>query len=145
VFDAEDRLVSAMNANNINLAEATEIIPEELPQTPPIVIDRLAEVQTALQFRPELREQELRVANAQILVGRAKNEEMPRFDLTWRTTFDGLGQNADRSFDQLTTGDFIEYFIGVEFEVPIGNRGPKAAHYRARLHDQQVPSQSTKE
>lgn len=139
VFDAEDRLVSVMNADKFNLADATEIIPEDLPQTPQIVVDRLAEVQTALQYRPELREQELRVATAQILVGRAKNEEMPRFDLTWRTTFDGLAQNADGSFDELTRGNFVEYFIGVEFEVPIGNRGPRAAHARARLqYEQQV-------
>jgi|CXWL01.1.fsa_nt_gi outer membrane protein TolC len=141
VFDAQDRLVSVMNANNINLADSTEIIPEGLPQTPQIVIDRLAEVQTALQFRSDLREQELRVASAQILVGRAKNDEMPRFDLTWRTTFDGLGQNADRSFDQLTSGKFIEYFIGVELEIPIGNRGPKAAHHRARLQYEQQAAQ----
>jgi outer membrane protein len=141
VFDAEDRLVSVMNANDLNLAQGTEIIPEDLPQTPQIVVDRLAEVQTALQFRPELREQELRVASAQILVGRAINEEMPRFDLTWRTTFDGLAQNADGSFDQMTQGNFIEYFIGVEIEVPIGNRGPRAAHKRARLQYEQQVSQ----
>lgn len=141
VFDAEDRLVSVMNGTDLNLAQSVEIIPEELPQTPQIVIDRLAEVQTALQYRPELREQELRVASAQILVGRAKNEELPRFDLTWRTTYDGLAQNADGSFDQMTQGNFIEYFIGVEIEVPIGNRGPKAAHKRARLQYEQQVSQ----
>lgn len=139
VFDAEDRLISVMNSENLNLAEATELIPEDLPQTPQIIVDRLAEVQTALQFRPELREQELRVGSAQILVGRALNEELPRFDLTWRTTFDGLAQNADGSFDELTRGKFIEYFIGVELEVPIGNRGPKAATKRAKLqYEQQV-------
>ncbi len=141
VFDAEDRLISAMNGDKLNLAQETEIIPEELPQTPEILIDRLAEVQTALQFRPELREQEIRVASAQILVGRAKNEELPRFDLTWRTTFDGLGENADQSFDELTRGNYVEYFIGVEFEVPIGNRGPKAAHKRAQLQYEQQVSQ----
>lgn len=140
VFDAEDRLKAVINADNLNLGASVEIIPEELPQTPQILVDLLAEVQTALQFRPELREQELRVSSAQILVGRAKNEELPRFDLTWRTTFDGLGQNADQSFDQLTQGNFIEYFIGVSLEVPLGNRGPKAALHRARLQYQQQVS-----
>lgn len=139
VFDAEDRLIAVMNSDKGNLGEHPEIIPEELPQTPLIIVDRLAEVQTALQYRPELREQELRVANAQIIVNRAKNDELPRFDLTWRTTFDGLGQNADQSFDELTRGNFIEYFIGVELEIPIGNRGPRARAQQAKLqHDQQV-------
>ena len=74
VFNAEDRLVAAMNAQNVNLADETEIIPEDLPQTPRLLVDRLAEVQTALDNREEIKEQELRVANAELLVGRAKKE-----------------------------------------------------------------------
>lgn len=133
VFDAEDRLTAAMNSDDLDLADDIEIIPEDNPLMSRIVVDRLAEVQSALDNRPEIKEQELRVANAKIAVGRAKNGELPRFDLTFRQTYDGLGKNADSSFDQLTQGNFIEYFIGVEFEVPIGNRGPRAAHHRSRL------------
>ncbi len=141
VFDAEDRLTGAMNADDINLADDSEIIPDDFPKMHRIVVDRLAELQSALDHRPEIKEQELRVANAQIAVGRAKNGELPRFDLTFRQTYDGLAGNADRSFDELTRGKFIEYFIGVEFELPIGNRGPRAAHQRSRLqHAQAVAS-----
>jgi outer membrane protein TolC len=139
VFDAEDQLTAAMNWDKVNLADDLEIIPDDSPKMARIVVDRLAEVQTALDYRPEIKEQELRVANAQIAVGRAKNEELPRFDLTFRQTYDGLAGNADKSFDELTRANYIEYFIGVEFEVPIGNRGPRAAHKRSRLqHAQQV-------
>jgi len=139
VYNAEDRLVSLMNAQNINLADETEIIPEDLPQTPRLVVDRLAEVQAALDNREEIKEQQLRVASAELLVGRAKNAELPRFDLTFRTTYDGLAQNADRAFDEMSRSKFIEYFVGVEFEMPIGNRGPRAARLRAGLqHQQQI-------
>lgn len=141
VFDAEDRLTAAMNSEDVDLADDIEIIPNDLPQLHRIVVDRLAEVQTALDNRSEIKEQELRVANAQIAVGQAKNGELPRFDLTFRQTYDGLGTNADSSFDELTRGHFIEYLIGVEFEMPIGNRGPRAAHQRSRLqHIQAVAS-----
>jgi outer membrane protein TolC len=139
VFDAEDRLTAAMNSQDVDLADDIEIIPDDLPQLHRFEVDRLAEVQTALDNRSEIKEQELRVDNAKILVGRAKNGELPRFDLTFRSTSDGLGTNADSSFDELTRGHFIEYFIGVEFEMPIGNRGPRAAHQRSKLqHDQAV-------
>ncbi len=139
VFNAEDRLIAVLNATDMNLADGTEIVPEDLPLTPRLVVDRLAEVQAALDHREEIKEQELRVANTELLVGRARNEELPRFDLTFRTTYDGLAQNADRSFDELSRTNFIEYFIGVEFELPIGNRGPRAAHLRAKLqHQQQI-------
>jgi len=138
VFDAEDRLAAAMNSVDVDLADDTEIIPDDVPQLHRIEVDRLAEVQTALDNRSEIKEQELRVDNAKILVGRAKNGELPRFDLTFRQTYDGLGKNADSSFDELTRGNFIEYFIGVEFEMPIGNRGPRAAHQRSVLQYSQA-------
>jgi outer membrane protein TolC len=98
----------------------------------------VAEVQTALDCRPEIKEQELAIASAKIAVGQAKNLELPQLDLTFTTTFDGLGGNADRAFDHLTQGNFIEYFIGVEFEIPIGNRAARAAHLRARLQHAQA-------
>ncbi len=133
LFDAEDRLVAAMNSDDVDLADDIEIIPDDFPQIQRIVVDRLAEVQTALDHRQEIKEQELRVDSAKIAVGQAKNGELPRFDLTFSQKYDGLGGSADRSFDELTRGNFIEYFIGVEFEAPIGNRGPRAAHHRSRL------------
>ena len=141
VFDAEDRLIATMNAGDVDLADDIEVIPRDVPQIHRIVVDRLAEVQTALDHRPEIREQQLRVANAKLGVGRAKNAELPRFDLTLRVTTDGLGGTADRSFDEVTRNNFHEYFVGVEFEVPIGNRGPRAAHRRSRLQHEQAVAQ----
>jgi len=141
VFDAEDRLIALMNDPDINLADSVELIPEDFPQLQHIVIDQLAEVQTALDNRTEIKEQELRVATAKIGVGRAKNAELPRFDLTFRTTVDGLAKNADKSFDEVSRRKFIEYYVGVEFEVPVGNRGPRAAHRRAQLQHAQAVAQ----
>lgn len=137
VFDAEDRLITAINPRHVNLADETEIVPVDIPQILPLRVDPLAEVQSALDHRREIREQELRVSTARIAVARAKNFELPTFDLTLRYAIDGLGVNWDDSFDQVTNNDFNEYFIGVSFELPIGNRAARAAHLRARLeHDQ---------
>ncbi|MGB2984893.1 MAG: TolC family protein, partial [Phycisphaerae bacterium] len=141
VFDAEDGLIALMNDPNINLADDTEIILENFPHLEPIVVDRLAEVQSALDHRTEIKEQELQIAKAKIMVGRAKNAELPRFDLTFRTTFDGLAGTADKSFDEVTRRKFIEYYVGVELEVPIGNRGPRAAHRLAQLQHAQAVAQ----
>ncbi len=139
VFDAEDQLIALMNREDVDLADDTELIPTDFPPLDRVVVDRLADVQSALDHRPEIREQQLRVANAKLGVGRAKIDELPRLDLTFRYTVDGLAGTADKSFDELTRQNFIEYLIGVELEVPIGNRGARAAHERARLqHAQQV-------
>lgn len=141
VFDAEDRLIALMNDPDINLAEAMELIADDFPELQPIAVDRLAEVQTALENRTEIKEQTLRVANAKIGVGRAKSGELPRLDLSFRATHDGLARNADASFDELSRRKFIEYFVGVELEVPIGNRGPRAASRRAQLQHAQAIAQ----
>ena len=138
VFDAEDRLIAMMNNPEINLADDVELIPDDFPQLTRIAVDRLSEVQAGLDHRAELKEQQLRIASAKIGVGRAKNAELPKFDLTFRTTYDGLGGTADSSFDELSRSKFIEYFIGIEFEVPIGNRGPRAARLRADLQHSQA-------
>lgn len=141
VFDAEDRLTVIMNDPQINLASGVEIIPGEFLYLDRVVVDRLAEVQDALDNRTEIKEQELVVANATISIGRAENTELSRFDLTFRTTFQGLGASVDDSFSELSKNDFIDYSIGLDFDVPIGNRGPRAARRRAELERAQAAAQ----
>lgn len=141
VFDVEDRFVAAVNDPEINLTDHSEIIPLDFPHVDPMSIDRIAAAQTALNYRSEIREQELRVTNAKVFVGRARNEQLPRLDLTLRYTIDGLESSADDAFDQLTQHNYTEYFIGLEFEFPIGNRGPRAAHRRAQLEYRQAVAQ----
>ncbi len=133
VFDAEDRLIAFMNDPSINLADDIEIIPDTFPPLTRFEVDRLAEVQIALDHRPEIRERSLEVKIAEIYVGEAKNEELPRLDLSLTSKIQGLSGTADRSFDEASRRNFISYVVGVQFEVPIGNRGPRAAHHRARL------------
>jgi outer membrane protein TolC len=141
VFDAEDRLIAAMNDPAIDLADDLEIVPTDFPTFGRIVVDRLAEAQLALENRQEIREQRLTVANAKIAVGRAINAELPKLDLTLRYTSDGLAKKADAAFDQLSQSNFLEYFVGVDLEVPIGNRAPRAARRRAELQHLQAVAQ----
>jgi len=139
VFDAEDQLIAQMNSDDIDLADSIEIIPTDLPNITRLVVDPLAEVQAGLDNRPEIHEQELRVASARIGVGQAKSAELPRLDMTFRAESAGLATNSAGSFDQASTYDFVTYTVGVEFELPIGNRSPRAAYRRSQLlHDQQV-------
>jgi len=140
VFDAEDALIAAMNSPDIDLADDIEIVPTDFPTMDEIIVDRLAEVQTALDNRPEIKEDELTVASAKIAVGQAKNAELPRLDVMFRYSIDGLAGTADKAFDEVSRHKYTEYLVGVELEVPVGNRGPRAAHKRARLQHMQAVS-----
>lgn len=139
--NAQDELVAAINDPALNLVDEFELIPLGFPDLTLTTMDRVSSVRAALESNPEILQQKLRLDVAALEVGRARNAELPALDLTFRYTLDGLGGSADDSFDQLTQGDFMEYFVGVQFSVPVGNRGPRAVTTGARLAQAQAASQ----
>lgn len=140
VRNTEDALIALMNDPQINLADDVELLPTAVPTVHGLLVDRIGEAQTAQNHRPEIQQARLAVKNAELAVGREKNEMLSRIDLVWRYSVDGLGVSADRSFDEVTKHDFTEYFFGLEFELPIGNRAPRAAWFRAKLQHEQALS-----
>lgn len=138
LYNAETALKSLMNDPELNLSEDVEIIPVSLPTVEPLVVDQLSEITTALSHRAELHEAKLSIEKAQIAIGVAKNQALPRLDLLFRYMIDGLGGNPDRALKQLSEDDFHEYLVTLQFEWPIGNRGPQAAIRRARYQQAQA-------
>jgi outer membrane protein TolC len=138
VKNAEDALKSLINDPDLNQATNIEIVPVDTPSTEAVMIDELGEITAALTHRSELHEAKLMIEQAQIGIGVAKNQALPRLDLMFRYIVDGLGSNADRAFSQLTENDFHEYVTALEFEWPIGNRGPEAVLRRARYQQAQA-------
>lgn len=138
VYDAQQRLLAVLNDPALPIGGDAEIIPADFPQLTELVVDPIAEVQTALDNRAELKEQELNIANARIAVGQAKNLELPQLDVTFRYSIDGLSNKAARAFDQMSGSNFQSYFVTVQFEVPLGNRAARAATTRARLQEAQA-------
>ncbi|MEE9296755.1 MAG: TolC family protein, partial [Phycisphaerae bacterium] len=138
VYDAQDVLLAIMNDPTLNLVDEVELIPSAFPSAGPLEIDRVAAVREALENRTEVIEARLRIENAGLVVGRAKNQAMPRLDLLFRYTVNGLGVDADAAFSQVTQSDFMDYFVALDFELPMGNRSRKAAWRRARLRHAQA-------
>ncbi|MFQ5490405.1 MAG: TolC family protein [Phycisphaerae bacterium] len=138
VRNAEDALINQMNDPQIDLADDIEIVPTDFPHYSPVVLDRLSEVQIALDHRHELAEADLAVRQARVRVGQAKNGVLPQLDVTFRYTVDGLGESGHDAFSEVTKNDFHEYFISVEFEIPVGNRAARAREVQARLRHGQA-------
>lgn len=133
VRNAEDQLISLMNAPEINLTDEIEIIPEITPHFDRVILDRIAEVQVALENRSEIVESKLAIDVARIQVGVAKNQALPQLDLVFRQSVDGQGRSHDRAFSEVSKHDFVEYFVGIDFELPIGNRARRAGLRRAMI------------
>lgn len=138
VKNTEDALKTLMNDPQLTLAEDIEIIPIDTALLEPVTLDELGEISAALSNRSELREARHTIEQAELAVGVAKNQAMPKLDAMFRYLIDGLGTHWDRAFSQMADNDFNEYVVGIEFEWPIGNRGPEAALRRARLQQAQA-------
>lgn len=133
VFDAEDALKNIINDPDLNLSMNIEIVPLDLPLAVPVVIDRLAEIQTALDNRSDLQEARLAIENARISVGVTRNDLLPRLDAVLRFTLNGVDENFGASFNQALEGDYYDIFVGANLEIPLGNRAAEARHKIARL------------
>jgi outer membrane protein TolC len=140
VKNAEDQLKALMNDPEINLGEDIEIIPTDFPTLGPLVMDRVSEVQAALECRSEIEQAKLQIENARINVMVAKNAALPKLDLVFQYKINGVSDNAGNSFDQMSTSNYQDYVVGLNFEYPIGNRGPRADQKKATLQRDQAIS-----
>lgn len=133
IGDAEDQLKNVINDPDLNLAQDIEIVPSDEPVVFPIVTDRLAEIQTAINYRPELQEARLTIENARIAVGVARNQLLPKLDALFRINFDGAEDDYGDALGRSLQGQYISYFVGIDFEVPIGNRKAEAVYRKGTL------------
>lgn len=135
--EAEDNLKALLNDPEWTLSDNIEIIPIDIPEIVPIVYDRLAEIQTALDHRSELRIRDLQIEAARIVVSTAKNQVLPKLDVIFSYKWLGLGGNPHAAFSQLSENDFEEYTVGLQFEWPIGSRAARSQLRQAKLRYQQ--------
>ena len=133
IRDAEAQLKALINDPSLPIPDDAAIIPTDLPAIDAVVLNRLVEIKTALDNRPELAQARAAVQSARTGVTVANNQRLPRLDVLFRYTVNGLGGNPDAAFDELTENDFVDYLVGVQFEWPIGNRAAEAVYRQAQL------------
>ncbi len=138
VRNAEDALLNFINDPELPLSQDFELIPIDNPTTVEIVRDRFAAVETALQRRPEIIQARHAVDNTRLQLGIAKNQALPQADVIYRMTLRGIGSSSDSAFDQMTTGDFVDQFVGLELAWSPGERRERAGIRIAALQQSQA-------
>lgn len=104
------------------------IRPAEDPSEAEVVFFWDTVMQEALMRRPELRRQQLSIHKRQMELLAARNFLNPRLDTVGRYRFRGFGDDLlassgqSSSIGNLTTGDLQEWYVGVEYTVPLGYR-----------------------
>jgi len=142
VRNAEDRIRSLVNDPEL-CQEDLELIPVDSPTSMSFPITMDEALATAVQYRPEVNQALKQIKAACVRVNMSKNEMMPVLNLVTETYVSGLrgeGNVGQAWRDQFTVGA-PSYSIGLQYEVPIGNRATRTRHARRRLELRQLQSQ----
>ena len=144
VGDLSDQLKRLMNDPEFPVTGGQIVLPAHGALVEPIDFDFQEQVDTALENRHELAQQLARIDSANITYRVAKNNQLPSLNLTGQLNLQGVGADftgEDGATKSQYNGDFIGSSIGLEFEIPIGNRAALAITRRSRLQQLQAIEQ----
>ena len=136
-----DQLKNKMNDPEFPVSTSDLILPADVPIDIPIQFDSAEQIQTALTYRAELSQQQIRIDSAEITIRAARNNELPKLDLIGSAGVLGVGRDFNRATKIQERFDFTDFTLGFQFEFAIGNREARAITERTRLQRMQAISQ----
>lgn len=104
--------------------------PSDEPLVAPVSFDWNRLANTAVEARPELRAQRWRIKELELQLLAGRNLLLPDLDVVGRYRWRGFGEDLasqsnapfSSAYGDLTSGDYQEWQLGVEMEVPLGFR-----------------------
>lgn len=124
-------------------------------QFEPLDVDLASSIETALEQRPEVIRQQMSLDMTDLNVKLARNAVLPSLDLTGSYGFSGTGGTLNTedpvtgqpitieggwndSLDQIVSGDYPNWGLGLALKVPLGNNEAKANLARRRFEHHQT-------
>jgi outer membrane protein TolC len=149
VQNAEDALRQLLHLEEGDLWDLA-INPTTAPETPALALDLQEALATAMQSRPELRNEHLQLDLRQLDVAYYRNQMLPRLDLTAHYGYNGTGGTvivrdgdgnvvqtinggARDAVDQLRDRDFKTWRVQLDFAYPLQNRSARARYAIANV------------
>lgn len=131
VRNAESRIRALVNDPSMK-SDRLELIPTEAPRVVDVPVDLNGAVSEAIQFRPEVVQSLKQIRAATIRTKMSENELLPVLNLVTEAYAAGIDTEYDTIGAigrQLDRGN-PSYSIGLQYEIPIGNRAARARHIR---------------
>ncbi|MDA0751654.1 MAG: TolC family protein [Verrucomicrobia bacterium] len=75
------------------------------------------------KWNPDLLAQQREIIKQRVRLKYAKNQRLPDLNLTGDYGYNGLGDSAGNSFDDVSNSDFVTWSVGVELRVPLDGGG----------------------
>ncbi len=137
VRDVSDQIKQLMNDPEYPVASDLVILPASTPLLDPVSFIFEEQLESAMEHRLELAQQQQRVDSADITLDAARNNLLPQLNFVGSLGSQGLdddwlsGLRSSLEFEQ------ISWTAGIQFEVPIGNRSARAIYRRVLLQRSQ--------
>jgi outer membrane protein len=122
-----------MNSPDLGVGSQTVIIPESIATTLSFDLDADSLVDKAIAERTELLNAELDIIRRTIDIAAARNDLLPLVTLDYTYNINGLGPALDESLTLARDADYQDHRVGLQVEIPIGNRAARARHRQAIL------------
>lgn len=141
IRDLSDRIKRLMNDPEIPIGAATLVVADASPLEQPVRFQLDELIDTALQHRLELAQQQLRVNNAVITQGAAKNNLLPQLNFVGSVNPSGTQKSWGSANNAMLELTHVSYSAGLQLEVPIGNREARSIYRRTLLQMNQAMTQ----
>ncbi len=142
VKNAEDRIRALVNDPAFGDFETVELLPTDPPTVIETPLNMSMALTTAVTTRPEVNQSLRQIQAGCTRLNMSKNEVLPMLNLVTEAYVAGLQPNSpfaafNNSFNTGSPG----YTVGLQFEMPIGNRAPQARRERRELELRQLRNQ----
>lgn len=139
----EDRNLALIRLLNPDQPDLWQLAfePEPAPEPAPVDADAGSSVALAMNYRPELAQARLGLANAELGTRRARNDLLPRVDLVATAGGGADGDHSSEAWELLDSGRDESYGIGIEVETALYRRAEKARLLRSELQETQSERQ----
>lgn len=111
--------------------------PEAAPRPTPVAADAAASVALAMDYRPELAQARLNLANAELSTNRARNDLLPQVDVVANYGGGARGEHGGDAWGVFDPGHSESYSVGLEVQTALYRRAEKARLLRSKLQQTQ--------
>jgi outer membrane protein len=139
--DLSDQLKALMSDPEYPVTSNVVILPADPPVEDRVEFDLQDEIDTAMENRLELGEQQLKVDAATVTVGVAKNNLLPELDFIGSIGPEGAGGDLGSSISSNGALTHWEVTAGFKLQIPLGNRAARAIWKRALFQRMQAIEQ----
>jgi outer membrane protein TolC len=133
VADAGDQLKRLANIQDDGRLSGKLLMPVDRPSPEPVVLDVESSIDLALEHRPEVRNADLAIANAEIGLQEARNGLLPQLDLQGSVSRGGRDHKPREVFYGIRDNNDHTWSVGLTGSLPLRNRSARGNYHVAEI------------